>query len=94
MLICVYLSMGFGYPFGFLVSIWVLGIHGFGFGDGFSLESVFGSGLGFNFGFQFWVHGDSTRSEPDSLPSLGPTYHPLGVCCSVVSSGAVWNLLE
>jgi retron-type reverse transcriptase len=31
---------------------------------------VFGSGSGFGFGFRFWVHGDSTRSEPDPLPSL------------------------
>ena len=25
---------------------------------------------GFDFGFRLWVHGDSTRSEPDLLPSL------------------------
>ena len=42
----------------------------FGFGDGFPPESVSGLGLGFDFGFRFWVHGDSTRSEPDPLPSL------------------------
>jgi hypothetical protein len=61
---------GFRYPFGFRVSIRVLGIRGFGFGDGLSLESVFGSGSGFDFGFQVWVHRDSTRSESATLPSL------------------------
>jgi hypothetical protein len=55
---------------GFQVSIRVSDIRGFGFGDGFPPESVFGSGSGFDFGFRFWVHGDSTRSERDSLPSL------------------------
>jgi len=55
---------------GFRVSIRVLGIREFGFGDGFPSESVSGSGSGFDFRFQFWVHGDSTRSEPDLLPSL------------------------
>ena len=49
----------------------VSGIRGFGFGDGFPPESV--SGSGFDFGFRFWVHGDSTRSEPDPLPSLDET---------------------
>jgi hypothetical protein len=58
--ICVYLSAGFEYPFGFRVSVQVSGIRGFGFGDGFPPESVFSSGSGFDFGFQFWVHGDST----------------------------------
>ena len=53
---------------GFWVSIRVSGIRGFGFGDGFPPESV--SGSGFDFGFRFWVHGDSTRSEPDPLPFL------------------------
>jgi hypothetical protein len=71
---CVYLSAGFGYPFGFRVSVWVSGICGFGFGDGFPPESVFGSSSGFDFGFRFWVHGDFTRSEPDLLPSL-PVNH-------------------
>jgi hypothetical protein len=70
MWICVYLSAGFGYPFGFWVSVRVSGIRGFGFGDGFPPESVFGSGSGFDFGFRFWVHEDSTRSESDPLPSL------------------------
>jgi hypothetical protein len=45
---------------GFRVSIRVLGIRGFGFGDGFPPELVFGSGSGFNFGFWFLVHGDFT----------------------------------
>jgi hypothetical protein len=31
------------------------------FGDEFAPESVFGSGSGFNFGFRFWVHEESTR---------------------------------
>ena len=53
---------------GFRVSILVSGIRGFGFGDGFPPESV--SGSGFDFGFRFWVHGDSTRSEPDPLTFL------------------------
>ena len=53
---------------GFWVSIRVSDIHGFGFGDGFPPESV--SGSGFDFGFRFWVHEDSTQSEPDPLPSL------------------------
>ena len=61
---------------GFRVSIRVsgirsgFGIRGFGFGDGFPPESVFRADSGFGFGFRFWVHGDSTRSEPDPLPSL------------------------
>ena len=55
---------------GFRVSIRVLGIRGFGFGDGLSPESVFGAVLGFDFGFRVWVHRDSTRSEPVPLPSL------------------------
>jgi hypothetical protein len=38
---------------GFRVSIRVSGIHGFGFGDGLSLESVFGAVSGFD----FWVLG-------------------------------------
>jgi hypothetical protein len=42
----------------------------FGFGDGFPPESIFGLGSDFDFEFLFWVHGDFTRSEPDSLPSL------------------------
>ena len=37
---------------GFRVSIQVLGIRGFGFGDGLSPESVFGAVLGFDFGFR------------------------------------------
>ena len=53
---------------GFPVSILVSGIRGFGFGDRFPPESI--SGSGFDFGFRFWVHGDSIRSEPDPLPSL------------------------
>jgi len=32
---------------------------------------VFGSGLGFNFGFRVWVPRQSTRFEPAPLPSLG-----------------------
>ena len=31
---------------------------------------------GFGFGFRFWVHGDSTRCEPDPLPSLGWKHLP------------------
>ena len=54
---------------GFRVSIRVSGIHGFGFGDGLSPESVFGAILGFDFGFQVRVHRDSTRSESAPLPS-------------------------
>jgi hypothetical protein len=42
---------GFRYPFGFRVSIRVLGIREFGFGDGLTLESVFGLGSGFDFEF-------------------------------------------
>ena len=53
---------------GFRISIRVSGIRGFDFGDGFPPESV--SGSGFDFGFRFLVHGDSTRSEPDPLPFL------------------------
>ena len=55
---------------GFRVSIRVSGIRGFGFGDGFLPEMVFGSGSDFKFGFPFWVPRHSTRSEPDALPSL------------------------
>jgi hypothetical protein len=57
--------VGFGYPFGFWVSAGLVLVM-----DGFSPESVFGSGSGFDFGFRFWVHRDSTQSEPDPLPSL------------------------
>jgi hypothetical protein len=70
MWIFVYLSVGFGSLFGFRVSVRVSGIRRFGFGDEFPPESVFGSGSGFDFGFRFLVHGDSTWSEPDPLPSL------------------------
>ena len=55
---------------GFRVSIRVLGIRGFGFGDGLSPESVFSVVLGFDFGFRVWVHRDSTRSESVPLPPL------------------------
>ena len=65
---CIYIQW-------FRVSIRVSGIRGFGFGDGFPPESVFGADSGFNFGFRFWVHGDSTRSEPDPLPSLPGRRH-------------------
>jgi hypothetical protein len=54
----------------FWVSLRVSGIHRFRFGDGFPPELMFGSGSGFNNRFWFWVHEDSTRSEPDPLPSL------------------------
>jgi hypothetical protein len=64
---------------GFRVSVRVSGIRGFGFGDEFPPESVFGSGSGFDFGFRFWVHGDFTRSEPDPLPSLIGTGGRAGV---------------
>ena len=53
-----------GYPFGFRVST------GFGFGHEFAPELEFGSGLGFKFGFRFWVPRHSTRTEPDPLASL------------------------
>jgi hypothetical protein len=46
------------------------GSAGFGFGDGFSSESVFGADSGSKFGFWFWVPRYSTRSEPTPLPSL------------------------
>ena len=46
------------------------GSMGFGFGDGFSPESVFGADSGFRFGFRFWVPRHSTRSEPAPLPFL------------------------
>ena len=55
---------------GFRVSIRVSGIRGFGFGEGLSPESVFGSVSGFDFGFRVRVHIDFTRSEPAPLPSL------------------------
>jgi hypothetical protein len=42
---------------GFRVSVRVSGIRGFGFGDGFPPESVFGSGSGFDFGFRVSVLG-------------------------------------
>ena len=61
---------------GFQISIRVLGIRGFGFGDGLSPESVFGAVSGFGFGFRVWVHRDSTRSESAPLPSL--VYYFLG----------------
>jgi hypothetical protein len=70
MRIWVYLSAGFGCPFGFWVFVRVLGIRGFGFGDGFPPELVFNSGISFDNRFWFWVHEDSTWSEPDPLPSL------------------------
>ena len=55
---------------GFRVSIRVSGIREFDFGDRFPPELVSGLDSGFDFGFWFWVHRDSTRSESDSLPSL------------------------
>ena len=58
------------YIHGFGVSVRVSGIRGFGFGTKFSPESVSVLVSGFDFGFRFWVHGDSTRSKPDPLPSL------------------------
>jgi hypothetical protein len=69
---CIFIR-GFQVSFGFQVSVRVSGIRGFGFGDGFPPESVFGLGSCFDFGFQFWVHKDSTQSEPDPLPSLDQT---------------------
>ena len=60
---------------GFQVFIRVSGIHGFGFGDGLSPESVFGAVLGFDFGFRVQMHKDSTRSESAPLPSL--EIHPM-----------------
>ena len=59
-----------GYPFGFRVSA------GFGFGHEFAPELEFGSGLGFKFGFRFWVPRHSTRTEPDPLPSLCGVHEP------------------
>jgi hypothetical protein len=50
---------------GFLVSIRVLDIRGFGFGDGFPPESVFGSGSGSGFGFGF----ECTETSPDPNPT-------------------------
>ena len=50
---------------GFRISIRVLGIRGFGFGDGLSPESVFGAVSGFGFG--------CTETPPD--PNL-PRCHP------------------
>ena len=73
---------------GFRVSIRVSGIRGFGFGYGFPPESVSGSGSGsgFDFEFRFWVHGDSTRSEPDPLPSLvRQKISGLSFACGVLS---------
>ena len=67
---------------GFRVSIRVSGIRGFGFGDGFPPESV----SGFYFGFRFWVHRDSTRSEPDPLPSLSQILQVLEEIGSPVGS--------
>ena len=52
------------------------GFAGFGFGDGFSPESIFGADSGFRFGFRFWVPRHSTRSEPTPLAFL-PTRGPL-----------------
>jgi hypothetical protein len=53
---------------GFRVSIRVSSIHGFGFGEGLSPESVFGVVLGFNFGFRFGCI--ETQSESTLLPPL------------------------
>ena len=52
---------------GFRISIRVLGIRGFGFGDGLSPESVFGAVSGFGFGF------GCTETPPDPNP---PRCHP------------------
>ena len=68
-----YFSYYFVIQSGFWVSIRVLGIRGFGFGDGLSPESVFGAVSGFDFGFWVWVHRDSTRSKSAPLPSLLPS---------------------
>ena len=48
---------------GFRISIRVLGIRGFGFGDGLSPESVFGAVSGFGFGF------GCTETPPDPNPT-------------------------
>ena len=58
------------YKSGFRVSNRISGIRGFQFWDGFLPESVFRSGSGFKFGFQFWMPKHSTRPEHDLLPSL------------------------
>jgi hypothetical protein len=64
---CIFIC---GFRVSIRVSVQVSGIREFSFGNRFSPESVFGSGLGFDFRFWFWVHRDSTRSESDPLPSL------------------------
>ena len=58
---------------GFGGSIRFRGSARFGFRDGFPPELVFRADSGFDFGFRFWVHGDSTQSESDLSPSLKAT---------------------
>ena len=57
---------------GFQITTRVSGIRRFGFGAEFT-RKVLVLVSGFDFGFRFWVHGDSTRSKPDPLPSLNIT---------------------
>jgi hypothetical protein len=81
---CEYVIMCI-YFCGFWVFIRVSGIRlgfgyrGFGFGYEITPESVLGSGSGFDFGFWVWVHEDSTRSEPDPLPSLAAATMDRGI---------------
>ena len=70
-------NSGFELSVGFWVSA------GFSFGHEFAPESEFGSGSGFKFGFRFWVPNHSTRTEPDSLPSLDICDVLLVVACSL-----------
>jgi hypothetical protein len=47
---CIFIR---GFRVSIRVSVRVSGIRGFGFGDGFPPESIFGSGSGFDFGSRF-----------------------------------------
>ena len=67
---------------GFWITIRVSGIRGFSFGVEFPPETVSVLVSGFDFGFRFWVHGDSTRSKPDPLPSLVVTWKMKAICCN------------
>ena len=81
---------------GFWVSIRVLGIRGFGFGDGLSPESVSGAVLGFDFGFRVRVHRDFTRSKSAPLPSLHamiPFLPELALLADSSSLSQIWYAL-
>ena len=69
---------------GFWVSIWVSGIRGFGFGDGFPPESVSGSGSDFGFG--------CTETPPDPNPTHCHLYPLVDIALLPEAKQWTWEL--